>query len=153
MKRAILITLLFLFLFPNHLSAQKVETDSIKISTNNCATKLVKDYFRKSVEKSFRCFELIKSTGFEMEENGVFIISTLSSHSKKLIVLKKENQVKFLGFSSTSNSLIELISFLLDVKANDNEVEQYLSAVLTYLNSLNSIRFNEVNDSTWLECK
>lgn len=157
MKRLFLIIGIIAFLFTNSTHAQNVESDSIRIVSDNCATKLANQYLRESVKgtlnKSFKSYELLKKTDFEREINGIFIVTALTSHSKKAIVLKKENRIKLLTFNNTSNSLIELVSFLRDINTTDDKVIEYVDSILIYLKSSNGIKFNTLNNSDWLDCK
>jgi hypothetical protein len=142
-------------------NAQEV-SDSLKITNDNCATRLAKDYMLKmgTVEQNqkqyhLRSSELLKGTDFEKESNGVFLISTFSAHRRKVIVLKKENQIKLLTFSNVGESLIELISFLDDIKSNNDELLKYIDAIQTYLEySKNTIKANtKISNSEWVNCK
>ena len=155
---------LFLLIGLHSLNAQvKKESDSIKISNNNCATKLARDYiFKKGTtdskdykQKPLRSSELLKGTEFENETNGVFLISPLTKHRKKLIILKKGNQIKLLTFDNVGNSLIELISFLRDIDTNNEELFKYMDLVKVYIeNSKNTIKVNnEVGNSDWIKCE
>ncbi len=151
--------LLFITISSN---AQEV-SDSIRIADNNCATKLARDYmyrmgiFEKENSKvnSLKSKELLKESEFESEENGVFLISPLSSHRRKLIVLKKGNQIKVLTFNDVNKSLLELIKFFQDIKTNDEEVFKYINAVQVYLQySKNTIKTNnKIENSDWINCE
>lgn len=142
------------------LNAQvKVEPDSIKLSNNNCATRLARDYMSlmgtiesvDSKQEPLRSSEILKGSEFEKETNGVFIISTLNSHKRKLIVLKRESQIKISTFNDVSKSLIELISFLNDLNSSNQELFSYLHVIEDYIkNSKNVI--NKVYNSDWIKC-
>ncbi|UUC44805.1 hypothetical protein [Flavobacterium cerinum] len=155
---------LFLLIGTYSLNAQvKTEPDSIKFSNNNCATKLAREYMFKmgaidsndSKQKPLRSSELLKGTEFEKEINGVFLISPLTTHRKKLIVLKKGNQIKLLTFKNVSNSLIELISFLRDINTSNDELLKYIDSVQIYIESSKSTikANNKMNNSDWIKCK
>lgn len=155
---------LLLLIGMQSLNAQvKIESDSIKLSDNNCATRLARDYMLRmgtiesvdSKQKPLRSSELLKGSEFEKEANGVFIISTLSSHRRKLIVLKKENQIKLLTFNDVSKSLIELISFLSDINSNNQELLSYVDLIQEYIkNSKSTIEVNnKIDNSDWIKCE
>lgn len=156
--------ILFLFFIGiNSLNAQIVESDSIRISNNNCATRFVRDYMFKmgifekndTKEKPLNSRELVKGSEFEKEVNGVFLISPLSAHRRKLIVLKKEDKIKILTFNDVSTSMIDLISFLRDIKSSDEDLYNYINAIQTYLRySKNTIKNStKIDNSDWLRCK
>lgn len=155
---------LFLLIGINSLNAQvKVEPDSIKIGNNNCATKLARDYMFKMgtidskgyKQKPLRSSELLKGSEFEKEANGVFLISPLTTHRRKLIVLKKGNQIKLLTFNNISNSLIELISFLRDIDTSNDELLKYIDSIQIYIeSSKNTIKANnKMDNSDWIKCE
>ena len=163
MKNLAIKILLILLIGIQTLSAQvKVESDSIKIINNNCATKLARDFMLKvgkiegidSKQIPLRSIELLKGTEFEKETNGVFIISTLSSNKRKIIVLKRENKIKILTFNDVSRSLIELISFLDDIKSDNQELFSYLHLIEEYIkNSKRAIKAtNKIENSDWIKC-
>ena len=141
----------------------KVEPDSIKLSNNNCATRLTREYILKmspiegfdSKEKPLKSSELLKGSEFEKETNGVFIISTLSSHRRKLIILKKGNQIKLLTFNDVGNSMIDLILFLKDIKSSDEKLINYIDSIQLYIqNSKKLINTNnKIGNSNWLNCE
>lgn len=146
----------------NSINAQ-VASDSLKITNDNCATRLAKEYMLKmgTIELSqnretfLRSSELLKGTDFEKETNGVFLISTFNAHRRKLIVLKKQNQIKLLTFSNVGESLIELISFLDNIKSSNDELLQYIDAIQTYIQYSNkTVKANsKISNSDWLNCK
>ena len=152
---------LFLLIGVNSLNAQ--ELDSVKISNNNCATKLAIDYIirmgtidgKDYKEKTLRSSELLKGTEFEKETNGVFLISPLNKHRKKLIIIKKRNQIKLLTFNNLSDSLIELISFLHDIDTSNDDLIKYIDLVQNYIeNFKKTIDSNNIIDSSdWIKCE
>lgn len=153
----------FLFLVILSSVNAQVAPDSLKITNDNCATRLAKEYMLKmgAIEQNqkqdplLRSSELLKGTDFEKESNGVFLISTFNSHRRKLIVLKKGSQIKLLTFSNLRESLIELIAFLDDTKSSNDELLSYVDAIQTYLKYYkNTIKANnKIGDSDWLNCK
>lgn len=154
------IVLLFL-VGTNSIHAQQ-SSDSLKITNENCATRLAMEYMFKmsTIEQNqkqgtLRSSELLKGTDFEKEENGVFLLSTFNIHRRKLIVLKKGNQIKLLTFSNLGKSLTELIAFLDDTKSSNDELLKYVDAIQTYLKySKNTIKANnKIGNSDWLNCK
>ncbi|MBZ4036687.1 hypothetical protein K6T82_18095 [Flavobacterium sp. 17A] len=159
----LIFTVGFLCLIGIHSANAQVASDSLKITSDNCATKLAKEYMVKmgtidQVPKKdllLRSSELLKGTDFEKESNGVFLISTFNAHRRKLIVLKKENQIKLLTFNNVGESLIELISFLDDSKTSNDELLKYLDAIQVYLKySEKTIKAgNKINNSDWLKCE
>lgn len=159
--KKLIFTIGFIWLIGMHLNAQVI-SDSLKIANDNCATRLAKEYMLKmgTIENNkknnpLRASELLKETEFEKESNGVFLISTLSTHRKKLIVLKKGDKIKLLTFNNVGESLKELISFLDDIKSNDEELLKYIDAVQLYIQySKNTITVNnKIENSDWLNCK
>jgi len=145
-------------------NAQEIVIDSIRIASHNCATELARDYMYRMYIfendddfkiKSLKSEELLKKSEFESEVNGVFLISTFNSRRRKLIVLKKENQIKVLTFNDTSKSLIDIIEFFRDTKTNDEEIFNYMNAIKVYLQySKNTIKINhKIENSDWVSCK
>ncbi|TDO78257.1 hypothetical protein EV143_103512 [Flavobacterium chryseum] len=153
---------MFLLILGTYYVNAQVVSDSIKITNDNCATRLAKEYMLKmgTIEQDqkqnplLRSSELLKGTDFEKEANGVFLISTFNTHRRKLIVLKKGNQIKLLTFSNLRESLIELVAFLDDIKSSSDELLNYVDAIQTYLKySKKTIKANnKIGDSDWLNC-
>ncbi len=81
-------------------------------------------------------------------------ISTFNTHRRKLIVLKKGNQIKLLTFSNLGESLTELITFLDDIKSSDDALLKYVDAIQIYLDySKKTIKTStKIDNSPWLDC-
>lgn len=163
MKNLTLKIVLILIMGIHSLKAQiKVESDSIKIINNNCATKLARDFMFTmekiegidSQQMPLRSIELLKGTEFEKEKNGIFIVSTLSSNKRKLILLKRENRIKILTLNDVSKSLIELISFLNSINSSNEELFSYLNLIEEYIkDSKNAIKAStKVKYNDWIKC-
>lgn len=163
MKNLILTAGLLWMIIGIHSVNAQVVSDSIKITNDNCAARLAKEYMLKmgtiaqdqKQNPLLRSSELLKGTDFEKEANGVFLISTFNTHRRKLIVLKRGSQIKLLTFSNLGESLTELIKFLDETKFSNDELLNYVDAIQTYLKySKNTIKANnKIGNSDWLNCK
>src|SRR5690606_8972915 len=154
--------IIILLLACTNLLIAQVQSDSIKITSNNCATIFGQDYMLKinnidSIKYKntpLRVRELLKESMFEEEVNGVFLISSINPHKKNLIFLKKNNQIKFLTFNDISKSLIELILFLEEIESNDKDLLEYIDLIQLHIqSSKKAIKTNNIiNDSDWIDC-
>lgn len=130
---------------------------------NNCAEKFARRYFFKmgitdsiqSQEMPLLFTEVLSGKEIETEFTGVFIVSNLNAHRRKLILLKNGEQLKLLTFGNVYNSLHELISFLNDIKANDKDLFKYIDFIQEYIeSSKGKIKVpNKLDDSNWIKCE
>lgn len=130
---------------------------------NNCAEILARSYFFKmgiadsiqSQKMPVLFTEILNSKDVETELTGVFIVSNLNAHRRKLILLKNGEQLKLLTFSNVYKSLQELISFLNDIKANERDLFRYINFIQEYIeSSKGKIKVpNKLDDSSWIKCE
>jgi len=99
--------------------------------------------------------EVLTTKELESQANGVFIVSNLNAHRKKLILLKKGNEFKLLTFSDVSKSLRELLIYLDDINTGDEDLFKYLEFITAYVESSKSkIKVEKtLLDSDWISCK
>gem|GEM_PF-5184998 len=146
------------------LTLMLITTHIVQAQRNtNCATNLAHDYFIKmgisdsthSQEMPIMFNEVLTTKELESQANGVFIVSNLNAHRKKLILLKKGNEFKLLTFSDVSKSLRELLIYLDDINTGDEDLFKYLEFITAYVESSKSkIKVEKtLLDSDWISCK
>jgi hypothetical protein len=155
--------ILLIVLFSGKTLNAQVESEVIKITDDNCATNLGKNYMVKMGiidsseinKRGLRVREILKRSKFEEEKNGIFLISNLSAHRSNLILLKRSDEVKLLTFCDISHSMLELISFLDNIGTNDKDLVNYIDTIMEYISTSKQtikIRFDLI-DSDWILCK
>ena len=116
MNNKIFKVLFFCLIFMNVL-AQKKD----KIETEKCIRKEIVNFFinvnRFDVQKkndlnSIHIFEIVEKRVLGYDEIGIYFCSDLSSHRKKYLLLKNNQEIKILNSTNVSTNMEEIASFL-----------------------------------------
>jgi len=157
MNNKIFKVLFFCLIFMNVL-AQKKD----KIETEKCIRKEIVNFFinvnRFDVQKkndlnSIHIFEIVEKRVLGYDEIGIYFCSDLSSHRKKYLLLKNNQEIKILNSTNVSTNMEEIASFLKKNNVSNSKSILYLKECLEIIDSnIEKIVDKAIDEQQWVKC-
>lgn len=156
-KIILLVTILLDLLFLNGVVSQEIDPKTTTCITEKAREFLIEiDQFNKEKNQIGAILVEIKDkTSIGYAKNGVYFLTTTTSHTKKYLVLKKDTQFKIITFKNLTKSLLSIVSFLEEINATDKEIVEYMERLSFILNRNRKSIYNPkiTEDSEWMICK
>lgn len=133
-----------------------------EIETEKCIKAKIIDFFininRMDVEKkndlnSIHILEIVEKRVLGYDEIGIYFCTDLSSHRKKYLLLKNNEEIKILNSTNVLINIEEITSFLKNNNISNSKSIAYLKECIEILDSnVEKIVDKTMEEQHWVKC-